>query len=153
MFDNRWVTWLVILFGVILLIGIGQLLVLTLFSDPETPPSPPPSAPPEGAGPDAQAIGLSTAQLPEMLQLGADWCPVCRRMKPIISELRKDYKGRVEIVYIDVDKQSKTADKYKVNAIPVQVFINSKGKQVLRHEGFWDKKSIEEQFRKMGIKK
>ena len=152
MLKNTWVTWLGILVAILVVMGLGQLIALKFLGDQETPSPPPLPALREGAGPEAQAVGLSSAKLPQMLQLGADWCPVCRRMKPILAELRKEYKGKAEIIYIDVDKREDVAEEYNVDAIPVQVFFNSKAKQVFRHEGFWDKKSIKKQFAKMGIK-
>lgn len=94
----------------------------------------------------------AAASLPKMIELYADWCPPCQRMKPILDQLEKEYKGKVQFVRIDVDKDQAAAKKYKVTSIPVQLFYDKNGKNVLRHEGFYSKEQIKAQFTKMGIK-
>lgn len=88
-----------------------------------------------------------------MVEFGAEWCPPCKKMKPIIADLEKQYGGKVDIVYVDVDKYPELAEKYNISAIPVQVFYNKQGKQLERHEGFYSKEEIVSQLGEMGIKK
>lgn len=110
--------------------------------------NPAPDAPAQyAAGPAKTA-----AKLPKMIEIYAEWCPPCQRMKPILNELEKEYKGKVQFVRIDVDKNRDAAGKYKVKSIPVQLFYDKAGKQVHRHEGFYSKEQIKAQFNKMGIK-
>ena len=40
-----------------------------------------------------------------VLDFYATWCGPCKRMDPIIAELEKKYKDRVDFYKIDVDKK------------------------------------------------
>lgn len=95
----------------------------------------------------------STAKaLPKMIELGADQCIPCRMMKPILEELERDYKGKLEIEYIDVWKDRAAGEKYRVQSIPTQVFIDENGEEFFRHVGFFPKEDILKTFRNQGIK-
>ena len=91
-------------------------------------------------------------QMPTMMEFGADWCKFCQQMKPAINDIKNKYKGKVKIITVDVDKDKQAAKKYRIVAIPTQVFFDDKGKQVFRHEGVYSKSEIEAQLKKMGVK-
>jgi thioredoxin 1 len=44
------------------------------------------------------------------------------------------------------------AARYGIQSIPVQIFFDKDGKEVLRHVGFWPQEEIEKQMAKMGVK-
>jgi thioredoxin 1 len=67
------------------------------------------------------------------------------------AELEKAYKGRAAVVFIDIWKQPEYAKKFGVRAIPTQIFFDKDGKEVFRHMGFMDKKSIIEKMKELGI--
>jgi thioredoxin 1 len=72
-------------------------------------------------------------------------------MAPILVEVRSDYAGRADVVFIDVWEQTDVADGYSFRAIPTQIFYDGDGREVWRHEGFLDKPDIVAQFRRMGV--
>lgn len=86
-----------------------------------------------------------------MVDLGAKKCIPCKMMAPILAKLEKAYEGKAAIVFIDVWENKEQAPRFKIRAIPTQIFFNEKGKEVFRHVGFFDEKSIVEQLNKMGI--
>ncbi|MFP4451923.1 MAG: thioredoxin family protein [Desulfobacterales bacterium] len=86
-----------------------------------------------------------------MLDLGADKCMPCKMMAPILEELKKEYEGRAEIIFIDVWKKPEAAKKYGIRAIPTQIFFNEKGKEIRRHTGFMDKKTIVKNLSDLGV--
>lgn len=86
-----------------------------------------------------------------MIDLGAKKCIPCKMMAPILVKLAKAYKGKANIVFIDVWENKQPAKKFKIRAIPTQIFFNANGKEVYRHVGFLDEKSIVEQITKMGV--
>ncbi len=88
-----------------------------------------------------------------MVDLGAKKCIPCKMMAPILAKLEKAYEGKAAIVFIDVWENKDQAPRFKVRVIPTQIFFNEKGKEVFRHVGFFDEKSIVEQLTKMGIEK
>jgi thioredoxin 1 len=91
--------------------------------------------------------------LPRLVDLGAGKCIPCKKMAPIIEEMKKDYAGIVDVVFIDVWKDQKAGKPYKIRLIPTQVFFDWNGREVFRHEGFFSREEIEKVFlEKMGVK-
>ncbi len=88
-----------------------------------------------------------------MVDLGAKKCVPCKMMAPILAKLEKAYKGKADIVFIDVWKNRKQAPRFKIRAIPTQIFFDKNGKEIYRHVGFLDEKSIVDQMTKMGVEK
>lgn len=86
-----------------------------------------------------------------MIDLGSKKCIPCKMMAPILSKLEKMYQGKAAIVFIDVKSDTEQAKQFKIRAIPTQIFFDKNGKEVFRHVGFWDEKSIVSQLTKMGV--
>ena len=86
-----------------------------------------------------------------MVDLGAKKCIPCKMMAPILAKLEKAYQGKANIVFIDVSENRKQIPRFKIKAIPTQVFFNENGEEVYRHVGFLDEKSIVDQLNKMGV--
>ncbi len=87
-----------------------------------------------------------------MIDLGADQCVPCKMMAPILAKLEKDYKDRAVIVVIDVYKHRDQVDRFRIRAIPTQIFFDANGKEVARHVGFMSEKAIVDQLTRMGVK-
>jgi thioredoxin 1 len=86
-----------------------------------------------------------------MLDLGARKCIPCKMMAPILKELKKEYRGKAAIVFIDVWQHQEEVQKYRIRAIPTQIFFDKNGREVLRHVGFMDKKSIVDVLEKLVV--
>ena len=57
----------------------------------------------------------------------AEWCEVCKKMAPGVSQLRKEYGKDINFVFINVDnpKWEKYIKKMNVNGIPqINLFDN-----------------------------
>jgi thioredoxin 1 len=96
---------------------------------------------------------VPTPGLVTMVGLGAHKCIPCKMMAPIIAELQKEYKGRASIIFIDVWEHREQAELFSIRSIPTQIFYDKEGKEVDRHVGFLDKKSIVAIFKKLGVPK
>jgi thioredoxin 1 len=86
-----------------------------------------------------------------MLDLGAHKCIPCKMMAPIIEKLKKEYKDKAAIIFIDVWQNRDQGAKYGIRAIPTQIFFDKKGNEVRRHVGFMGEKDIVAQLKKMGV--
>ncbi|MBU0607128.1 MAG: thioredoxin family protein [Armatimonadetes bacterium] len=106
-----------------------------------------PEAPPVATAPTA----TPGTPRPRLVELGSTTCIPCKEMAPILEELKQEYAGKVDVEFIDVNVDVAAADRYGINVIPTQVFIDRDGKEVFRHEGFYPKADILAQFEKMGI--
>ncbi|MCX6568070.1 MAG: thioredoxin family protein [Candidatus Aminicenantes bacterium] len=85
------------------------------------------------------------------LELGADRCIPCKKMQPIMKEIAAMFPDRVQVVFYDVWKDPAPGEKYRVQLIPTQVFLDQKGKEIARHVGLFPKEEILELLKKHGI--
>jgi len=90
-------------------------------------------------------------KLPRLVDLGADKCIPCKMMAPILEELSVEYKGKLQVVFIDVWKNPQEGPKYKIRVIPTQIFFDADGKELFRHEGFFSKEDILAKWKKFGV--
>ncbi|MFA5240087.1 MAG: thioredoxin family protein [Phycisphaerae bacterium] len=90
-------------------------------------------------------------KLPRLVDLGADKCIPCKMMAPILEELKKDYAGIVNVEFIDVWKNPDKAKEYGISIIPTQIFFDSAGKELFRHEGFFSKEDILGKWKEFGV--
>jgi len=91
------------------------------------------------------------AKLPLLVDLGKGTCIPCKKMKPILDELKTEYEGKAVVRIIDLRDEPKEAGRYGIRLIPTQIFFDAGGKEVFRHEGFMDKQSIKAKFAEMGV--
>ena len=124
-------------------------IVFALKHNQNEPAASAPATAPESVSVDAGAP--HSAALPRLVDLGADKCIPCKMMAPIIEELKKEYAGRAEIIFIDVWKNPEQAKKYGIRAIPTQIFFDADGREVHRNTGFMDKKRIVEALTRLGV--
>jgi len=96
-------------------------------------------------------LNIPTKGTVTMIDLGAKKCIPCKMMAPIMVKMEKAYEGKADIVFIDVWENRQPAQRFKVRAIPTQIFFNAQGEEVYRHVGFLDEKSIIDQMTKMGV--
>jgi thioredoxin 1 len=90
-------------------------------------------------------------KLPRLVDLGADKCIPCKMMAPILEELSAEYKGKLQVVFIDVWKNPQEGPKYKIRVIPTQIFFDASGKELFRHEGFFSKEDILAKWKGFGV--
>ena len=96
---------------------------------------------------------VPTPGLVTMVDLGAHKCIPCKMMAPIIAELQVEYAGRASIIFIDVWEHREQAQHFGIRGIPTQIFYDKQGKEIKRHVGFFDKKSIVAVFDELGVPK
>lgn len=90
--------------------------------------------------------GIPVKNTVTMVDLGAKTCIPCKMMAPILEELKAEYKGRAEVIFIDVWEERSKVKEFQIRTIPTQIFYNSNGEEVYRHIGFLDKESIREKL-------
>jgi thioredoxin 1 len=93
-----------------------------------------------------------TSGRPTLVDFGAGFCIPCKRMKPILDSLRKEYNGRANVIFVDIKEERDMPDKYRIQMMPTQVFFDAKGKEVKRHMGFMDRDEILAEFKALGVK-
>lgn len=86
-----------------------------------------------------------------MLELGSVGCIPCEQMKPVMAKLSDAYKGKLEVVFIDVRRDNKTGRRFGVHMIPTQVFLDRQGKEFHRHIGYYPYEEIVPVLKKAGL--
>ena len=86
-----------------------------------------------------------------MIDLGRKTCTQCKMMAPILERLEKEYRGKAAIVFINLIDYPEQQYKYKLKALPTQIFFNPAGEEVYRHVGFMGEEDIVAQLNKMGV--
>lgn len=60
---------------------------------------------------------------PVVIDFYADWCGPCRKLAPHLERLSVEYKGRVDFLRINVDKNKVWASEYGVKSIPFLLWV------------------------------
>ena len=105
--------------------------------------------------PSASATAISQALAsgqPTVLDLGARTCIPCKKMAPILEALATEYRGKANVLFVDVWEDQATAKKFRIQMIPTQIFFDASGKEVKRHIGFMDKSAIFKELQAAGLK-
>lgn len=97
------------------------------------------------------ALASSGKAVPRLVDLGAGKCIPCKAMAPILDQLRSDYSGRLDVIFIDVWQRPEEARSYGIKMIPTQIFYGPDGRELARHEGFIDREQILAQWRALGV--
>jgi thioredoxin 1 len=89
--------------------------------------------------------------LPLLIDIGARQCIPCKMMAPILDELKREYAGVLNVQFIDVWENPNAGEKYRIRAIPTQIFYDASGRELSRHMGFMSKEQILNAFKQFGI--
>lgn len=73
---------------------------------------------------DAEVLKSST---PVLVDFWAQWCGPCRAVAPILEEISKESVGKLKVVKLNTDEESRIAIKYGITSLPtLAVFVNGK---------------------------
>jgi thioredoxin 1 len=72
-------------------------------------------------------------------------------MAPVLKELTAEYKGRMQVEFIDVWKNPDAGKAFRISLIPTQIFFDAAGKELFRHEGFFSKADILAKWKELGV--
>ncbi len=97
------------------------------------------------------AVVDPTVKLPTLLDLGATKCIPCKMMAPILEELKSEYAGKLQVIFIDVWQNPDASKEHGINMIPTQLFFDAEGKELFRHEGFFSKEDILNKWKELGV--
>lgn len=59
---------------------------------------------------------------PAIIDFYAEWCGPCKSIAPVLDELAKEYRDRIYIYKVDVDKEQELAALFGINSVPTLIF-------------------------------
>lgn len=65
---------------------------------------------------------------PAIIDFYADWCGPCRMVAPILEDLAKQYKDKVDIYKVDTEREQELAAMFGIRSIPSILFCPVNGK-------------------------
>lgn len=74
-------------------------------------------------------------------------------MVPVLESVREKYKGKLRVSFIDIKEEQEKAQEAKIELIPTQIFYDSEGKEVFRHQGFFSEEEIGKVIEEKGLAK
>lgn len=88
------------------------------------------------------------------VELGSVNCIPCMKMQVVMKEIEQEYKDQVKVVFHDVwtEAGKPYAQHYRIRVIPTQVFLDAKGNEYFRHEGYFPKEELLRVLRQKGVR-
>jgi thioredoxin len=69
-----------------------------------------------------------------LVDFGAEWCPPCRKMAPVLESFMKANAGKLTLVKMDGGVEDQLMKSLKVEALPTFILYKN-GKEVIRKQG------------------
>ena len=69
-----------------------------------------------------------------LVEFYATWCPHCKRMAPIVDQVKELLDGRANVVQLDIDRNQEAADASEVSGVPTFI-VYKEGREMWRHSG------------------
>jgi rhodanese-related sulfurtransferase len=69
-----------------------------------------------------------------LIDFGAEWCPPCKKMEPVLQQLQKELMGKFKLVKVDGGIDINVMRSQKVETLPVFI-IYKNGKETWRKQG------------------
>ncbi|MBM4116777.1 thioredoxin [bacterium] len=68
------------------------------------------------------------SELPVLVDFSATWCGPCKKLEPIVEELATEFRGKLKVAHVDIDKAPQAVQKFGVMGVPTVLYM--KGGQV-----------------------
>ncbi len=91
---------------------------------------------------------LINRNTPTLVDFYADWCGPCKMMPPILDDVKSSMGDQVNILKVNVDKNTKASSKYGIKSIPTLILFKN-GKIVWRKTGVAQSGEIKQAIKKV----
>jgi len=77
---------------------------------------------------------IQQSEIPVVVDFWADWCRPCKMVSPALEKLAQEFKGKLMVIKINVDKKPQISAQYQIQSIPT-IMMFRKGNQKMRLVG------------------
>ena len=70
-----------------------------------------------------ERVIMRSLERPVLVDFQAEWCGPCKQLGPLVEEVTLDYKGRFELVIVDIDRAQQVAMMMRIQSIPMLVLF------------------------------
>lgn len=73
-----------------------------------------------------------------LLEFGSTGCTICKQMEPVLEEIKKSEKPKVNVVFLNImhPENLSMMKYYGISAVPMQILLDRQGKEFFRNYGF-----------------
>ncbi|MCP4549862.1 MAG: thioredoxin family protein [bacterium] len=96
-------------------------------------------------------VPIANLTLPRLVDLGSTTCTQCKKMFPVLDELKVAYADKLQVEFIDVKVDREASKAYNIRVIPTQIFFAADGRELYRHEGFISRTDILAKWSELGL--
>jgi len=88
------------------------------------------------------------------IELGSVRCIPCQKMQSVMKSIETKYGKEVKVVFHDVwtPEGKPFGEKYGIESIPTQVFLDENGKEFSRHVGYFPEEELVKVLNSHGVK-
>ncbi|MDE3151677.1 MAG: thioredoxin [Gemmatimonadota bacterium] len=86
------------------------------------------------------------SKLPVLVDFYADWCGPCRMMAPVLDDMAREYKGRLQILKLDTDRFPEVSAGLGIRGIPTMIAFKD-GQEAARIVGAAPKAMLLDQLK------
>lgn len=109
---------------------------------------------PAWSAPDTAAqvkAALASGQ-PALIEFGATTCSQCKRMKVVLDGIAQRYRGRAQVVQVNVNQDRDVTRQFRIMVIPTLVYFDTKGREVERSYGYQDETVVARRLHELGAR-
>lgn len=89
---------------------------------------------------------MISSQKPTLVDFFATWCGPCKMQGPILEQVKNKLGDAVNIVKVDVDRNTALAQEYRIQSVPTLIIFKD-GKAVWRGYGVHQADQLEDRLR------
>ena len=90
---------------------------------------------------------------PKIIKFSSDMCSECQKMDKTVNQVYPKYSGKIELINIPVQKQTKynleLIKQYKVTLVPTIIFKKSSGQTMAKIEGAMSNNEFEQYLKRL----
>ncbi len=86
-----------------------------------------------------------------IVEFGGRTCIPCVQMQPVLMEIQKRLGDKGKVHNFWIQEHVETARRFGIMVMPTQIVFDPKGKEILRHQGYWELDSFQNALKGKGV--